>query len=302
MNTMRTALLLAALTALFGAVGWLIGGIGGMAIALLMAVCMNAFAYWNADRMVLAMHRAKPVDRASAPELFALVEQLAARVGLPMPRVHVIDSAQPNAFATGRSPSHAALAVTTGILELLSREELAGVLAHELAHVKHRDTLIMTIAASIAGAIGMLANFVYFFGAGSSREQPMGPLGALMVAILAPITATLVQLAVSRAREYEADREGAALLGQPLWLASALAKIDRGARLIENPRAKANPATAHLFIVNPLNGHGADNLFATHPATENRIRRLQEMAAQQPLTVARPQAMAMPARRRGPWG
>ena len=295
---MRTALLLAALTALFGAVGWLIGGAGGMAVALTIAVALNAFAYWNADRMVLAMYRAQPVDRASAPELFAIVEQLAMQAALPMPRLSVIESAQPNAFATGRSPSHAALAVTTGILQMLSREELAGVLAHEIAHVKHRDTLIMTIAASIAGAIGLLANFVYFLGAGSGREQPMGPLGALMVAILAPITATLVQLAVSRTREYEADREGAALLGRPLWLASALAKIDRGARLIENPRAEANPATAHLFIVNPLNGHGADNLFATHPSTVNRIRRLQDLAAQQPATTA----AAAPQPRRGPWG
>jgi heat shock protein HtpX len=296
MNTVRTGLLLAALTGLFLGVGWLIGGGTGMVVAFGIAVAMNFFAYWNADKMVLAMYRAQPVDRASAPGLHAVVEELARRAGMPMPRVYLIESAQPNAFATGRNPENAAIAATTGLLRTLSREELAGVLAHELAHVKNRDTLTMTIAATIAGAIGMLANFAYFFGGASSREQPVGPIGILMVAILAPITATLVQLAVSRTREYDADREGAELSGQPLWLASALAKIERGARAIDNPRAEANPATAHLFIVNPLHAHGVDNLFATHPSTANRIRRLQEMAQ---AGSAPPPAAAY---RRGPWG
>jgi heat shock protein HtpX len=296
MNTLRTGLLLAALTALFLGVGWLIGGGAGMVVAFGIAVAMNVFAYWNADKMVLAMYRARPVDPASAPGLYAIVEELARRANMPMPRIYLIESEQPNAFATGRTPQNAAIAATAGLLRMLSREELAGVLAHELAHVKNRDTLTMTIAATIAGAIGMLANFAYFFGGASSREQPVGPIGVLMVAILAPITATLVQLAVSRTREYDADREGAEICGQPLSLASALAKIERGARVIDNPRAEANPATAHLFIVNPLHAHGVDSLFATHPSTANRIRRLQEMAQ---AAVAPAAAAAL---RRGPWG
>src|SRR5688572_5948104 len=238
MNTLRTGLLLAALTALFLGVGWLIGGGAGMVVAFGIAVAMNVLAYWNADKMVLAMYRARPVDRASAPGLYAIVEELARRANMPMPRIYLIDSEQPNAFATGRNPQNAAIAATAGLLRMLSREELGGVLAHELAHVKNRDTLTMTIAATIAGAIGMLATFAYFFGGASSREQPVGPIGVLMVAILAPITATLVQLAVSRTREYDADREGAEICGQPLSLASALAKIERGARVIDNPRAE----------------------------------------------------------------
>ncbi|HXV23938.1 MAG TPA: zinc metalloprotease HtpX [Alphaproteobacteria bacterium] len=294
MNTFRTGLLLAALTGLFLGLGWLIGGAAGMTIAFALALAMNFFAYWNADRMVLAMYRAHPVDRGTAPGLHAIVEELAARVEMPMPRVYLIESEQPNAFATGRTPQNAAIAVTTGLLRTLSREELTGVLAHELAHVRNRDTLTMTVAATIAGAIGMLANFAFFFGARGSREQPLGPIGVLLVAILAPITATLVQLAVSRTREYDADREGAKICGQPLWLASALAKIEQGARRIDNPRAEANPATAHLFIVNPLHAYGIDNLFATHPSTESRIRRLREMASGAVPAVA--------GRRRGPWG
>jgi len=294
MNTFRTGLLLAALTGLFLAVGWLIGGGPGMMIAFLVAVGMNLMAYWNADRMVLTMYRAQPVDRAAAPRFYAIVEELADRARIPMPRVYVIDSDQPNAFATGRNPQHAAVAATKGILRILSDEELAGVLAHELAHVRNRDTLTMTIAATIAGAIGMIANFAYFFGGGNSRQQPLGPIGVLMVAILAPITATLVQLAVSRTREYDADREGAEICGRPLWLASALAKIDEGAQLIDNPSAEANPATAHLFIVNPLHGQGLASLFATHPPIADRIRRLQEMAAAS-------NASSVTAGR-GPWG
>jgi heat shock protein HtpX len=296
MNTLRTGLLLAVLTGLFLAAGWLIGGGTGMAVAFAIAVAMSFLAYWNADKMVLAMYRARPVDRASAPALYAIVEELARRADMPMPRIHLIESEQPNAFATGRNPENAAIAATTGLLRMLSREEIAGVLAHELAHVKNRDTLTMTVAATFAGAIGMLANFAYFFGGASAREQPLGPIGVLMVAILAPITAMLVQLAVSRTREYDADRAGAEISGQPLWLASALAKIDRGARAIDNPRAEANPATAHLFIVNPLHAHGVDSLFATHPSTANRIRRLEEMA--QADVAAGP----APVWRRGPWG
>jgi len=304
MNSLRTGLLLAALTGLFLAVGWLIGGGPGMVIAFLIAVTMNFMAYWNADRMVLAMYRAQPVDRATAPRLYAIVEQLAQRANIPMPRVYVIDSEQPNAFATGRNPQHAAIAATQGILRMLSDEELAGVLAHELAHVRNRDTLTMTIAATIAGAIGMIANFAYFFGGGNSRQQPLGPIGVLMVAILAPITATLVQLAVSRTREYDADREGAQICGQPLWLASALAKIDRGAQVIDNPSAEANPATAHLFIVNPLTGQRMDNLFSTHPSTENRLAALERLAAEigSGGYGPRPSAPAYPGRPAGPWG
>jgi heat shock protein HtpX len=281
MNMMRTFLLLAVITAIFLTLGYLIGGPNGMLIALLFAAGMNVFAYWNSDRMVLSMYNAQPVDRASAPDLYGLVEQLALRAGLPMPRVYIVEEDQPNAFATGRNPDHAAVAVTTGILRQLTHEELAGVLAHELAHVKHRDTLTMTIAATVAGAIGMLANFAFFFGGPrdeNGNRNALSGVVAIVAMILAPLTATLVQLAISRTREYEADREGAQISGHPLWLAGALAKLDQAARAIPNERAEASPATAHLFIVNPLHGRGMDNLFATHPSMANRIRRLREMA------------------------
>jgi heat shock protein HtpX len=276
MNFARTALMLAALTGLFVAVGYLLGGGTGMVIAFVIAVAMNAFAYWNADKIVLSMYGAREVDRRTAPEFHELVERLSARAGLPMPRVFIIDSPQPNAFATGRSPDKAAVAATTGLLQMLTSEEVAGVIAHELAHVRNRDTLTMTVTATIAGAIGMLANFAFFMG--GNRDHPMGAVGAILVAILAPIAATLVQLAISRTREYEADQGGAEISGHPLWLAGALAKLDQAARAIDNHRAEANPATAHLFIVNPLHGRAVDSLFATHPSIENRIRRLQEMA------------------------
>lgn len=282
MNTFRTGLLLAALTALFMLVGYLIGGQSGMVIAFLIAAAMNLFAYWNSDKMVLGLYGAREVDRASAPGLYGIIEQLADRAEIPMPRVYIVEQDQPNAFATGRNPEHAAVCVTTGLLDIVDQQELAGVLGHELSHIKHRDTLTMTITATIAGAIGMLANFAFFFGAFGGRDDernnPLGIVGVILVAILAPIVASLVQLAISRAREYEADRAGAEVSGHPLWLASALEKIDAHAQRVQNPVAAAHPATAHLFIVNPLAGSRMDNLFASHPDTANRIRRLREMA------------------------
>jgi len=277
MNYVKTAILLAGMTALFLAIGYLLGGEGGMAIAFLFALAMNAFTYWNADKLVLRMYDARQVDAQSAPALYGIVAQLADRAELPMPRVYIVESDQPNAFATGRNPEHAAIAATTGLLRHLSHEEIAGVLAHELGHVKNHDTLIMTITATIAGAISMLANFALFFRGGDDRQNPLGFVGAILVMILAPIGAMLVQMAISRTREYAADRAGAELSGHPLWLASALGKLDEAAHRIENVPAQANPATAHMFIVNPLHGGGMDNLFSTHPAIENRIRRLREM-------------------------
>ena len=258
-------------------------------IAFLIAVAMNFFAYWSSDQLVLRMYGAREVDAASAPQLHDIVRALATRAGLPMPRVYIIDSEQPNAFATGRNPEHAAVAASTGLLRTLSADEVAGVIAHELTHVKNRDTLTMTITATLAGAIGMLANFGLFFG--NSRDNPLGPIGILLVSILAPIAALLVQMGISRSREYAADRGGAEISGAPLSLASALAKIERRAGQTRNFAAEANPATAHLFIVNPLHG-GLAGLFATHPSTAERIRRLQAMAG----------APAATARAAGPWG
>ena len=280
MSTTRTAILLAALTGLFLAAGYLLGGEGGMVIALVIAVGMNVFAYWNSDKVVLRMYGARQVDARAAPELYRIVEKLADRAGIPMPKVYVIENGQPNAFATGRNPENAAVAVTTGLINALSREEIAGVLAHELAHVRNRDTLTMTVTATLAGALGMLANFALFFGGGNSRNNPLGIVGTLLVMIVAPLAASLVQMAISRTREYEADRVGAEISGHPLWLASALQKIEDRARGTVNPVAEHNPASAHLFIINPLNGRGADNLFSTHPNTANRIERLRRMAGQ----------------------
>jgi heat shock protein HtpX len=287
MNYFRTAVLLAGLTALFLAVGFAIAGEAGMLIALALACAMNLFAYWNADKLVLRMYRARPADPQSA--LARLVLQMAERAGLPPPRVYIIESDQPNAFATGRNPANAAVAATTGLLRRLTQEEVAGVMAHELAHVRNRDTLTMTVTATIAGALGMLANFALFFG-GSSRNNPLGIVGVIALAILAPLAAMMVQMAISRAREYEADRGGAAICGHPLWLASALDKLDRASRRIDNPMAEANPATAHLFIVNPLHARSIDGLFASHPSTQDRVRRLREMAGE----AGEPN--------RGPWG
>jgi heat shock protein HtpX len=281
MNFFKTSLLLAAMTAIFMSAGYLIGGQGGMLIALVVAAGMNLFSYWNADKMVLAMHRARRVDRASAPEYYAIVERLAANAGLPMPAVYVIDNPQPNAFATGRDPDHAAVAATTGLLQMLDREEIAGVMAHELAHVQNRDTLTMTVTATIAGAISMLANFGLFFGSmsrDSENRSPLGGIGVLLAAIVAPLAAMLVQMAISRTREYAADRRGAEISGNPLALASALDKIAGAAHRVPNMTAEQNPATAHLFIINPLSGARMDNLFSTHPDTGNRIRALMAMA------------------------
>ena len=280
-NLFRTGILMAALTAIFLAAGYLIGGQSVMVFAFLFALGTNLFAYWNSDRAVLAMYGAQEVNETTAPELVHLVRVLSENAGLPMPRVYIADNPQPNAFATGRSPEHAAVCATTGILQVLSQEELAGVLAHELSHVKNRDTLIMTITATIAGAISMLANFLFFFGGGGERRNsPLGGIGALVVMILAPLAAALVQMAISRTREFEADRSGAMLSGRPLWLASALRRISSAADRTENIDAENHPATAHLWIINPLHGGGLAGLFATHPSTEDRIARLQAMAQQ----------------------
>ncbi len=286
MNSLRTGILMAAMTGLFLAVGFLLGGTGGMLIAFVIALGMNAFAYWNSDKMVLRMFRARQVDRKTAPALVGIVEQLSANAALPMPKVYVIDDDQPNAFATGRNPENAAVAATTGLLRRLSSEELAGVMAHELAHVKSRDTLTMTITATIAGAVSMLANFGLFFG--NSRNNPLGFVGVILIMILAPLAAALVQMAISRTREYAADRMGAEICGQPLWLASALEKIDRAARGIDNEVAESNPATAHMFIINPLHANQMDGLFTTHPRTENRIQRLRQMASEMGQSAGRP--------------
>jgi heat shock protein HtpX len=312
MNYLRTAILLAGLTGLFMGVGYLIGGSSGALIALLIAAATNLFTYWNSDRMVLSLYGAHEVDRAAAPELYDLVAELASRAGLPMPRVFLIDEAQPNAFATGRNPENAAVAVTTGLVHSLSREELAGVIAHELAHVKNHDTLLMTITATIAGAISMLAQFGMFFGGNRDNNGP-GIVGSIAMMILAPLGAMLVQMAISRTREYAADNLGARIVGQPMWLASALAKIENAAHQVPNLDAERNPATAHMFIVNPLSGHGVDNLFATHPSTENRIAALQQLATELGARTGAPSFPARPSypsrgawgrafRPRGPWG
>ncbi|WP_299443372.1 zinc metalloprotease HtpX [uncultured Rhodospira sp.] len=290
MSFARVALLLAAMTGLFLAVGYLIGGAGGMTIALLIALGMNGFAYWNSDKVVLSMHGARQVTEREAPEFVGLVRDLARRADLPMPKVYIINTAQPNAFATGRDPQNAAVAATTGLLNMMNRDEVAGVMAHELAHIKNRDTLTMTITATIAGAIGMLANFAFFFG--GNRESPLGMIGAILVAILAPFAAMIVQMAISRHNEYGADAEGARIAGNPEWLASALLKLEQGSRSIDNHAAERNPATAHLFIVNPLHAHRHDSLFSTHPATANRVRALRELAA----------SGAGARRQTGPWG
>jgi heat shock protein HtpX len=280
MNMFRTAILMAFLTGLFLAIGYLIGGESGMVFAFLFAAGTNLFAYWNSDKLVLRMYHCREVDERSAPDLVRLVARLAQNAGIPMPKVYIADNPQPNAFATGRNPEHAAVCATTGILEQLSDEELAGVIAHELAHIKNRDTLIMTITATIAGAISMLANFAFFFGGSRDRNNPLGPLGAILILVLAPLGAALVQMAISRTREFEADREGAAISGRPLWLASALRRISAGVQQIDNVDAERNPATAHLFIINPLHGGGLGSWFSTHPSTEERIARLRAMAAE----------------------
>jgi heat shock protein HtpX len=284
-------------------VGYLIGGAGGAVIALVIAAAMNLFAYWNSDRMVLSTYGAHEVDRNSAPDLVSLVSELAGRAGLPMPRVFVIDEAQPNAFATGRNPQNAAVAVTTGLVQSLNRDELAGVIAHELAHIRNHDTLLMTITATIAGAISMVAQFGMFFGGNRDSNHGPGIIGSIAMMIFAPLGAMLVQMAISRTREYAADDMGARICGQPMWLASALAKIENAAHQVPNMEAERNPATAHMFIINPLSGRGMDNLFTTHPSTENRIAALQQLAAQMGAQGGPPSiGTSGNSPRRGPWG
>ena len=277
-NWLKTTVLMAAIMALFGFIGLMIGGRGGMLLALLLGGGMNLFSYWFSDRMVLSMYNAQEVDEASSPYLYNMVKELAGRAGLPMPRVYIIDEDQPNAFATGRNPDHAAVAATRGILQMLSARELRGVMAHELSHVRHRDILISTISATMAGAISMLANFAMFFGGRDEEGRPANPLAGILVMILAPLAASLIQMAISRAREFEADRGGAEVSGDPNALADALAKIDAYARGIPMAAAEAHPETAQMMIMNPLSGGGIAGLFATHPATEERIARLRAMA------------------------
>ena len=278
-NWFKTALLMAAIMALFGVVGGMIGGQSGMLLALVFGGAMNVFSYWFSDKMVLKMYNAREVDETSAPQFYGMVRELAQRAGLPIPRVYLIDEDQPNAFATGRNPEHAAVAATTGILQLLSARELRGVMAHELAHVAHRDILISTVSATMAGAISALANFAMFFGGRSEDGRPSNPLASIAVALLAPLAASLIQMAISRAREYEADRGGAEVSGDPHALADALAKIQMYAEgRIPMAPAEAHPETAQMMILNPLSGGGISGLFSTHPPTEERIARLRAMA------------------------
>ena len=296
MGTMKTFMLLAAMTALFMAVGYVVGGMPGLMIAFGIAATMNVFSYWNADKIVLKMQGAKEVtDQDRSPMIRTFVgdtKALAKSAGMPEPKIYIMDSPQPNAFATGRNPKHSAVAATTGLLNVLTREETAGVMAHELAHVQNRDTLTMTITATFAGAIGMLASFALIFGRGRS-----GIIGSIAIMIFAPMAAALVQMAISRSREYEADKRGAEICGNPYWLASALEKIDRGARAIVNKRAEENPAMAHMYIMNPLAGRKGDKMFSTHPATTNRIEALNKLGAEMGV-----EAPTSPRRAAGPWG
>ena len=278
MNFMRTAVLMAGMTAIFVAVGALVGGQMGIVLALVIAGGTNFYAYWNSDKMALSSTGAQEVDETTAPELVQMVAELAHRANMPMPRVYVIHEDQPNAFATGRNPENAAVAVNTGLIAILTREELAGVIAHELAHIKNRDTLTMTVTATLAGAISSIAQWGLLFG--GNRNNGMGMIGTIALAILAPIAAMIVQMAISRSREYVADREGAEICGNPVWLASALAKISGDAAVTPNEAAESNPAMAHMFIINPLTGGGVDNLFSTHPNVENRIAALDDLARQ----------------------
>jgi len=278
-NLMKTAMLMAAITALFMGVGQAMGGQQGMVLALLVALGMNFFSYWFSDKMVLKMYNAREVDENTAPGFYRMVRDLAQKAELPMPRVYIIDEEAPNAFATGRNPQHAAVAATAGIMRVLSERELRGVMAHELAHVKHRDILISTISATMAGAISMLANFAMLFGSRGSQGRSSNPIVTIAVMILAPLAASLIQMAISRAREFEADREGAEISGDPRALASALDKIHRYARGIPLQATERHPETAQMMIVNPLSGSGLRGLFSTHPATEERVARLLELAA-----------------------
>lgn len=288
MNMMKTFILLAAMTALFGGIGLMLGGQQGMMIALVIAAVMNIGSWWFSDKMVLGLYGAKQIK--SSP-VYNMTVELAQQANMPMPRVYIIENAQPNAFATGRNPQNGAVAVTTGIMNILDERELRGVIAHELAHIKNRDTLTMTITATIAGAISMLANFAMFFG--HDRDRPGGMIGTIAVMILAPLAASLVQMAISRVREYSADRDGAEICGDPMALASALQKLEQAAGRVDNYVAEQNPATAHMFIINPLHVRKMDNLFSTHPNTANRVKALQELAGD--FTPERTV-------RRNPWG
>lgn len=313
MNFTRTALLLAAMTGIFVLMGALLGGQGGMVIAFLVALAMNLFALWKSDKMILRMHGAQEVDAQSGGQFYQIVEALARKAELPMPRVFIMDSPQPNALATGRNPANAAVCASTGLLEMLSAEEVAGVMAHEMAHIKSRDTLTMTVAASLGGAISMMAQYLQF-GAifGSRQSQRLGWAGFLVTAIAAPLAAMLVQTAISRSREYQADRLGAMICGEPRWLASALIKISNKVSRIRNDTAEMHPATAHLFIVNPLTGRGVDNLFSTHPNVENRVAELEKLALEMEhvqrsrgtasITANAPWLGRGNAAPRGPWG
>lgn len=306
-NWLRTGVLLAALTALFMGVGYLIGGTGGMLVAFGIALVTNLIGYWNADKMVLAMQNAQEVDPRQAPDLYGIVERLARNAGIPTPRVYIINTEQPNAFATGRDPEHAAVAVSAGLLRTLDQRELAGVIAHELTHIRNRDTLTMTITGTFAGAISMLAQFGLFFGGGfNNRNNPLGPIGAIVMVIVAPIAAALVQMAVSRTREYEADRGGAEISGDPLALASALRKIAQVAPRVPNLAAERTPAQAHMYIFNPLGMQAGDNLFATHPDVGNRIAALERMAVEMgathpPMSAGRSFAPTPEPASTGPW-
>jgi heat shock protein HtpX len=277
-NMMKTAILMAAITALFMLIGRWIGGQSGMMLALVVALGMNVFSYWFSDTIVLKMYRAREVDDSTAPQFVGMVRELAQKAGLPMPKVYLIDEDAPNAFATGRNPEHAAVAATTGILRALSERELRGVMAHELAHVRHRDILISTVSATMAGAISMLANFAMFFGGRDSEGRSHNPIVGLLVMILAPLAASLIQMAISRAREFEADRGGAEISGDPRSLASALQKIQRFAQGLPMAPAERHPETAQMMIINPLSGGGLRGLFSTHPSTEERVERLLAMA------------------------
>ncbi len=277
-NLLKTAVLMAAITALFMTIGRLLGGQQGMVLALVVALGMNVFSYWFSDKLVLRMYNAQEVDAQSAPQFYRMVQELAERAQLPMPRVYLINEDAPNAFATGRNPSHAAVAATTGILRTLSERELRGVMAHELAHVKNRDILISTISATMAGAISMLANFAMFFGGRDDEGRPVNPIVSILVMILAPIAASLIQMAISRAREFEADRGGAEISGDPQALASALQKIHRMAQGLPLETAERHPETAQMMIMNPLSGGSLRGLFSTHPSTEERVERLLDMA------------------------
>lgn len=277
-NWLKTSILMAGIIALFGVIGMMLGGKQGMLLALAFGGAMNVFAYWNSDKMVLRMYNAQQVDETSSPYLYNMVRELAGRAQLPMPKVYIIHEDQPNAFATGRNPEHAAVAATTGILQMLSERELRGVMAHELAHVKHRDILISTISATMAGAISALANFAMFFSGRDEEGRPTNIVASIAVSLLAPLAASLIQMAISRAREFEADRGGAEIAGDPHALADALLKIDAFARGIPMPTAEAHPETGQMMIMNPLSGGGLRGLFSTHPATEERVARLRALA------------------------